>query len=172
MLNIALAGASQSSHQRSHPEGRLTFAGMSKFTAVILTALLLAVVTSAAPGRKLLSANSVTAEQMEHQRILAELEEVHQLRERMLQQGQLCPHASQILRLCAQPACLVPSYLRQLPASSTCSPLMPSQGRLVKKATYDMVTDLQIHVACLLDVLVVLMELHICDTAIGSPMWA
>lgn len=66
---------------------------MSKVTAAMLSLLLLSVVVSAAPGRKTLTADSATADDLEHQRVLAELEEVHQLRERMLQEGEnlLCP---------------------------------------------------------------------------------
>ena len=39
------------------------------------------------PQRSLLNVRDVSAETTEHQRILAELEQVHQLRERMLQEG-------------------------------------------------------------------------------------
>ena len=39
--------------------------------------------------RSLLNKQEASAEQAERQRILAELEEVHQLRERMLQEGQM-----------------------------------------------------------------------------------
>lgn len=41
------------------------------------------------PQRSLLDVRDVSAETTEHQRILAELEEVHQLRERMLQEGMI-----------------------------------------------------------------------------------
>ncbi len=57
-----------------------------------LLLLLLSVLIASAASRTLLdgiSQASAEVEQEEHQRILAELEEVHQLRERMLQQG-LC----------------------------------------------------------------------------------
>lgn len=53
--------------------------------ACLLAALLVA--GALAEPRKLLEAGADLSEAHEHQRILAELEEVHQLRERMLQQG-------------------------------------------------------------------------------------
>ena len=43
--------------------------------------------TDVAPHRSLLDKREVSNEAVERQRILAELEEVHQLRERMLQEG-------------------------------------------------------------------------------------
>lgn len=52
--------------------------------------LLLSVLVVSATSRTLLSGSGQDlsgAQEEEHQRILAELEEVHQLRERMLQQG-------------------------------------------------------------------------------------
>ncbi len=54
-----------------------------KFTTIAV--LLLSILVVGVASRQLLDANMDTA--LEHQRILAELEEVHQLRERMLQQG-------------------------------------------------------------------------------------
>ena len=65
----------------------LPFGKMSKISTAILSLLVLSVMVSAAPGRKALDVDSATANEMEHQRVLAELEEVHQLRERMLQEG-------------------------------------------------------------------------------------
>ena len=52
----------------------------------LLIILLSALIVSAA-SRTLLDGTSQASEAEQHQRILAELEEVHQLRERMLQQG-------------------------------------------------------------------------------------
>ena len=63
-------------------------ADMSKSTAAILTVLLLSVLVSATPGRRVLGREATTGNAVEHQRILEELEEVHQLRERMLQEGE------------------------------------------------------------------------------------
>ncbi len=54
-----------------------------KFTTI--SVLLLSILVVGVASRQLLDADVDTA--LEHQRILAELEEVHQLRERMLQQG-------------------------------------------------------------------------------------
>ena len=59
--------------------------------ATLVLLVLMSIITTVAP-RKLLTNNtalSITLDfATEHQRILAELEEVHQLRERMLQQGE------------------------------------------------------------------------------------
>ena len=66
----------------------MQIATMNKVNIAVFFAALLVIGACAEP-RKLL-ANSETsklAEAEEHQRILAELEEVHALRERMLQQG-------------------------------------------------------------------------------------
>ena len=63
---------------------------MNKVNIAIFFAALLVIGACAEP-RKLLassSSSSKLAEAEEHQRILAELEEVHQLRERMLQEGE------------------------------------------------------------------------------------
>lgn len=65
---------------------------MNKFNVAIFLAALLIVGACAEP-RKLLANSaegSALAEAEEHQRILAELEEVHALRERMLQEGKTC----------------------------------------------------------------------------------
>lgn len=63
---------------------------MNKFNVAFFAALL--VLGACAEPRKLLAntEGSTLAEAQEHQRILAELEEVHALRERMLQEGK--PH--------------------------------------------------------------------------------
>ena len=57
---------------------------MQRTSATLLILSLLVVGGLAAPRRLLVVDNEAAAE---HQRILAELEEVHQLRERMLQEG-------------------------------------------------------------------------------------
>lgn len=65
---------------------------MNKFNVACFLAALLVIGACAEP-RKLLANSaegSSVAEAEEHQRILAELEEVHALRERMLQEGELC----------------------------------------------------------------------------------
>ncbi len=54
-----------------------------KFTTI--SVLLLSILAVGVASRQLLDADVDAA--LEHQRILAELEEVHHLRERMLQQG-------------------------------------------------------------------------------------
>ena len=55
-----------------------------------IAVLFVSVMFIGAQSRKTLGTVDVaTIEAMEHQRILAELEEVHQLRERMLQQGKV-----------------------------------------------------------------------------------
>ena len=63
---------------------------MNKVNITLFLAALLVVGACAEP-RKLLASNqgAQVAEASEHQRILAELEEVHQLRERMLQEGKI-----------------------------------------------------------------------------------
>ena len=53
-----------------------------------LAALLVSFVVLGVTSRKMMDAEMDAS--LEHQRILAELEEVHQLRERMLQQGANC----------------------------------------------------------------------------------
>ncbi len=58
---------------------------VNKKFAVLVLSVLLVIVTS----RQLQDIDADGA--LEHQRILAELEEVHQLRERMLQQGMTLP---------------------------------------------------------------------------------
>lgn len=72
----------------------------SACVAVLITVMLMG--CALAEPQKVLAANDKTA--IEHQRILAELEEVHQLRERMLQEGkQLClyrPRLPQFLAIC------------------------------------------------------------------------
>ncbi len=61
---------------------------MNKLSMAAIAVLLVSVMFIGAQSRKTLGTVDVaTIEAMEHQRILAELEEVHQLRERMLQQG-------------------------------------------------------------------------------------
>ena len=63
---------------------------MSKLSMAAIAVLLVSVMFIGAQSRKTLGTVDVaTIEAMEHQRILAELEEVHQLRERMLQQGKV-----------------------------------------------------------------------------------
>lgn len=57
---------------------------MNKLNVVLFFAILTVIGVCAEP-RKLLTTTG--AETEEHQRILSELEEVHQLRERMLQEG-------------------------------------------------------------------------------------
>ena len=70
-----------------------------KFTKI--SALLLSILIVSVASRQLLDADMDTA--LEHQRILAELEEVHQLRERMLQQGQaFCASGGHLPGCCAQ----------------------------------------------------------------------
>lgn len=62
-----------------------------KMRASLVVMLLLSILMVGVSSRKLLDADVDVA--MEHQRILAELEEVHQLRERMLQEGEgRCMH--------------------------------------------------------------------------------
>ncbi|KAL0019258.1 hypothetical protein WJX77_005835 [Trebouxia sp. C0004] len=61
---------------------------MNKMSMAAIAVLLVSVMFIGAQSRKTLGTVDVaTIEAMEHQRILAELEEVHQLRERMLQQA-------------------------------------------------------------------------------------
>jgi CRP-like cAMP-binding protein len=59
--------------------------------ATLVLLVLMSIITTVAP-RKLLTNDFALSNTLdfatEHQRILAELEEVHQLRERMLQQGE------------------------------------------------------------------------------------
>lgn len=63
---------------------------MNKLSMAAIAVLLVSVMFIGAQSRKTLGTVDVAAiEAMEHQRILAELEEVHQLRERMLQQGKV-----------------------------------------------------------------------------------
>lgn len=63
---------------------------MNKVNITLFFAALLVIGACAEP-RKLLASNegAQVADASEHQRILAELEEVHQLRERMLQEGKI-----------------------------------------------------------------------------------
>ncbi len=78
---------------------------MNKMSMAAIAVLLVSVMFIGAQSRKTLGTVDVaTIEAMEHQRILAELEEVHQLRERMLQQGKVdvfvpikCPDVSLLL---------------------------------------------------------------------------
>ena len=61
---------------------------MNKLNVAAIAVLLMSVMFIGAQTRNTVGTVDVaTIEAMEHQRILAELEEVHQLRERMLQQG-------------------------------------------------------------------------------------
>lgn len=60
---------------------------MNKFNVAVFFAALLVIGACAEPRKLLASEGAKVAEAEEHQRILAELEEVHQLRERMLQEG-------------------------------------------------------------------------------------
>ena len=62
---------------------------MNRFSVAAIAVLLLSVAFVGAQNRKTLgeTVDVATIEAQEHQRILAELEQVHQLRERMLQQG-------------------------------------------------------------------------------------
>ena len=61
---------------------------MNKVNVAIFFAALLAIGACAEPRKLLADAEGgQVVEAEEHQRILAELEEVHQLRERMLQEG-------------------------------------------------------------------------------------
>jgi hypothetical protein len=63
---------------------------MNKMSMAAIAVLLVSVMFIGAQSRKTLGTVDVaTIEAMEHQRILAESEEVHQLRERMLQQGKV-----------------------------------------------------------------------------------
>lgn len=63
---------------------------MNKVNITLFFAALLVIGACAEP-RKLLASNEGArlTDASEHQRILAELEEVHQLRERMLQEGKM-----------------------------------------------------------------------------------
>lgn len=65
----------------------------NRSVAVLMLAMV--VIGALAEPRKLLEAeNAGLSDAAEHQRILAELEEVHQLRERMLQEGKgVCAQA-------------------------------------------------------------------------------
>lgn len=60
---------------------------MKLLTAAVLTILILSACVSAEGSRKVLGSDA-TGDTVEHQRILEELEQVHQLRERMLQEGE------------------------------------------------------------------------------------
>lgn len=61
---------------------------MSKLGVTAIFLLLVSITLAGAQSRKTLgTVDTDTIQAMEHQRILAELEEVHQLRERMLQEG-------------------------------------------------------------------------------------
>lgn len=61
---------------------------MNKFSVGIILVALLVVGTYAAPRRSLLAGEDrELASAEEHSRLLVELEEIHQLRERMLQDG-------------------------------------------------------------------------------------
>ncbi len=72
-----------------------------KFTTITKSVLLLSILVMGVASRQLLDADVDTA--LEHQRILAELEEVHQLRERMLQQGRaFCVSEGHMPGCCAQ----------------------------------------------------------------------
>ena len=90
-------------------------------TKVALLLLSLLVVGSTA--HRLLEANSQKAEDVseaaEHQRILSELEEVHQLRERMLQEGEHTTTPCSVLFSMSQGAVDV-SQLACLPSKLQC----------------------------------------------------
>ena len=73
---------------------------MNKGSIALFFAALMVISACAAP-RKLLASKGVEAG--EHQRILAELEEVHQLRERMLQEGE--PSNIDCDSMSASPSC-------------------------------------------------------------------
>ena len=82
---------------------------MNKFNVATIAVLLLSVLIVGGQTRTTLeSVDGATTEAMEHQRILAELEEVHQLRERMLQEGKCTKSA-----LCFVARCLAHCFLRQ-----------------------------------------------------------
>ena len=68
--------------------GCTTF-GMRKSIAAILTLLIISALFSPGEARAVHGGDETLEDAMEHQRILEELEEVHQLRERMLQEGEL-----------------------------------------------------------------------------------
>ena len=72
---------------------------MNKVNITLFFAALLVIGACAEP-RKLLatSEGAELVEAAEHQRILAELEEVHQLRERMLQEGETSRHTEFFFR--------------------------------------------------------------------------
>ncbi|KAL3151046.1 hypothetical protein ABBQ38_012915 [Trebouxia sp. C0009 RCD-2024] len=64
---------------------------MNKVNITLFFAALLVIGACAEPRKLLASSEGAhLADASEHQRILAELEEVHQLRERMLQEGMSC----------------------------------------------------------------------------------
>ncbi len=70
-----------------------------------ISVLLLSILAVGVAPRQLLDADVDAA--LEHQRILAELEEVHQLRERMLQQGKaFCVSGGHTPGCCAPQLCL------------------------------------------------------------------
>ena len=74
---------------------------MYRLTAATLVIFLFSATFASVQTRKTLgTVDADTIQAMEHQRILAELEEVHQLRERMLQQGK-----SRYLDCAAHQAC-------------------------------------------------------------------
>lgn len=60
---------------------------MRLLTAAVLAVLVLSACVSADGSRTVLGSD-LTGDTVEHQRILEELEQVHQLRERMLQEGE------------------------------------------------------------------------------------
>ena len=87
----------------SNRRHKLVLAAVSNMNKVNITLFLAAllVVGACAEPRKLLASNqgAQVADASEHQRILAELEEVHQLRERMLQEGKIL-HAPSSNNIC------------------------------------------------------------------------
>ena len=68
----------------------LQFVSMNKINVAVFFAALLVIGACAEPRKMLADTEGRLVEAQEHQRILAELEEVHALRERMLQEGE-CP---------------------------------------------------------------------------------
>ena len=62
---------------------------MRRSTTAILTVLIVSALVYTTEARAVHSSDETLDDAAEHQRILQELEEVHQLRERMLQEGEL-----------------------------------------------------------------------------------
>lgn len=73
----------------------LQFINMNKINVAVFFAALLVIGACAEPRKMLADTEEgKLMEAQEHQRILAELEEVHALRERMLQEGECIPVCS------------------------------------------------------------------------------